>query len=36
MASDKRLLRAAEAEGMATLDPEQVSATDVSARLNAL
>ena len=36
IASDKRFLRAAEAEGLATLDPEQVSAADVSARLAAL
>lgn len=36
IAVDKRLLRAAEAEGIATLDPEQVSATDVSARLDML
>jgi len=36
IASDKRFLRAAEAEGLATLDPEQVSAADVPARLAAL
>ena len=36
IASDRRFLRAAEAEGLATLDPEQVSAADVSARLAAL
>ena len=36
IASDKRFLRAAEAEGLETLDPEQVAAADVPARLNAL
>ena len=32
----KNRLRAAEAEGLTTLDPEQVSAADVPARLAAL
>lgn len=36
IASDKRFLRAAEAEGLSTLDPEQVSAADVPTRLAAL
>ena len=36
IASDQRLLRAATAEGLATLNPEQVSPAEVSARLAAL
>ena len=36
VAADKRLLRAAEAEGMKTLDPETLSAADVSAFLLSL
>ncbi len=36
VAADQRLLRAAQAEGLATLDPEQVGPAEVPARLSAL
>ena len=36
VSSDKRLLRAASTEGLATLDPEEVRATDIPALLTSL